>query len=148
MRLILVVCLPMLFLLGGCRSQKNQKAVLPAKPDPEAIQGTWMVLSFDVGGKASSNFANTEFSFTEVALTLKTVKEPAQEIKGTYRIDPDKNPKEIDLNLGTEGKEQKTLGIYSLEKGLLTLGIMKSETERPTAWSDPGVGVLTLKRIK
>jgi uncharacterized protein (TIGR03067 family) len=164
MRLLLIVCLPVFILLGGCRSQKTPMAG-PAKPDPEAILGTWIVLSFDVDGKASGELEKTEFIFTDKTVTLKRPKGevirgttpdgrvisqqvPETEMNGTYRIEPGTTPKELDLKLAQDGKEKNWAAIYSLEKNVLSMGITKKEGERPTTWTEPGVGVLTLKRVK
>lgn len=159
---LLLLSLPVLVLLGGCRSQKAPLG--PVQPDPEAIQGTWTVISFDVDGKPDGELDQTEFTFTDKTVKLKRPKGMARktlpdgrvidlklsemEMKGSYRIEPGTSPKEIDLKLMQDGKEKNWIAIYSLEKNSLTLGITKKEGERPTTWTEPGIGVATLKRGK
>lgn len=155
MRLFLLGLLPVLCLLGGCGS----------KNDKDLIQGTWTVISFEADGKPQKELENSQFTFTNEALTLKqadrgevgtTTKDgkmskthqPGEEMTGTFRLDPAKHPKEIDLVMQRKGREdRKSLGLYTLEGDALKIAIAKDET-RPTGFGGPGVAVITLKRGK
>ncbi len=158
--LVLVACLPLVLLLGGCGSGKK------AKTDQQMIQGTWVVQSLEVGGKASKDMDNAEWTFTNDAVELRQpgreivtgaaksgqpimTKAPDRESKGTFHLNPTKNPREIDLTMQADGQEREVAGIYIVEHDKLTLGIpTKKDGPRATSWSEPGLGVLTLKRVK
>jgi RNA polymerase sigma factor (sigma-70 family) len=102
-----------------------------AKSDKEAIQGTWVAVSGEQNGEKvpKEKLEAIKLIFTEDKVTREGY-EPAE---GTYSIDPDKKPKEIDL-FADAAKPWK--GIYELKETTLKL-ICKRE-DRPTDFDSNG----------
>jgi uncharacterized protein (TIGR03067 family) len=99
--------------------------------DHDLIQGKW---------KAGNNLKGLEFTAETVWMLSPNGerREPA-----TYKLDPSKNPKEIDI---TE-KGKTVLGIYAIDGDTLTICV--SESFRPTELKDgPGCTFFVLKREK
>jgi RNA polymerase sigma-70 factor (ECF subfamily) len=96
-----------------------------AKPDKETLQGTWVAKSGERNGTKLSEEELKEWEQLVFAGD-KVTREAKERREGTYTIDPDKKPKEIDLF--TEANTWK--GIYEL-KGT-TLKLCVSFGERPS----------------
>jgi uncharacterized protein (TIGR03067 family) len=89
-----------------------------AKKDQEAIQGTWKVVSGEQGGKVQDNAKEFTMTFEKDVFTVKRGDEVV--VKGTFKLDPAKTPKAIDMKI-TEGKNdqdkgKEVHGIYELTK--------------------------------
>src|SRR4051794_30271185 len=81
----------------------------PAKlRDSEAIQGEWRIASFEEDGQKTpaEKLAKLTYVFKEGKAALCVDGKVVAE--GTYKLDPDKEPKHINLNLG----DADGLGIY------------------------------------
>ncbi len=119
----------------SARSQEDQKEAqskqAEAKSDKEAIQGTWVAMSGEQNGEKvpKEKLEAIKLIFTEDKVTREGY-EPAE---GTYKIDPEKNPKEIDLF--TDAKKP-WMGIYELKGTSLKL-ICKTK-DRPTDYDSNG----------
>jgi uncharacterized protein (TIGR03067 family) len=91
-----------------------------AKKEVEKLQGTWKVVSIEEGGKVASEKGNRTVTFDKDTLTLSQDGEAV--LKGTFKLDPSKKPKAIDVTI-TQGKgadKGKVLqGIYELDKDSL-----------------------------
>jgi uncharacterized protein (TIGR03067 family) len=117
--------------------------------DKERIQGAWRVESATIAGKKAS------------AEELKELQKDPMVFRGdklvgryeaTFKLDPDKKPKEIDITAGT-GKQQMTFrGIYRLDGDELTLCLSSvPDGERPAAFTlkeGDKAGTIVLKRSK
>lgn len=129
-----------------------------AKKDVEQLQGTWIVIAAIVDGKKievpADKIGQAKMVFKGDTIAhhglgngrVKTHK---------FKINPAKNPKELDVILKGEEpgeKDQVKVWIYELEGDNLKLCSGKDgDAPRPTAFvSKPGSGalVLTLKREK
>ncbi len=132
---------------GGAQKDKGKK-------DQDKIQGTWEVVEFIANGRSVPD---------EVRSKIKVViKDDKMEITGTggldkreyvFKLDPKKNPKEIDAILQFEPFKGKTShAIYDLDGDKLKLCMPNTPTtERPTEFKAPTgskLGLLVLKRTK
>jgi uncharacterized protein (TIGR03067 family) len=90
-----------------------------AKKDQEALQGTWRPVSSEQGGKDDTEQSKDyALVFDKDTFTVKKGDEVM--LKGTFKLDPSKKPKTIDMTI-TEGrrdddKGKELHGIYELSK--------------------------------
>jgi uncharacterized protein (TIGR03067 family) len=128
--------------LAGARPEEK------AKSDKDDIQGTWVFVSAEEGGKA---VPEDELKKFEMVFASDKVKFPIkQEVKELgYKLDPARKPKQIDIAFGeTETAE----GIYELDGDKLKVCLTKpGHGDRPTKF-DSTEGresvLLVLKRKK
>jgi uncharacterized protein (TIGR03067 family) len=119
------------------------------------IDGTWLVTSIEKGGKKLPGDLLEKFRQTLEFRGEKykvTVLDKVQE-EGTFKTDPKKNPKTIDLMITSGRDKDKTQrGIYRLEGDTLTVSMSQpGAEERPGAFStEEGstFAVIVLKRQK
>jgi RNA polymerase sigma-70 factor (ECF subfamily) len=121
------------------------KAAAPAnekpKSDKELLQGTWAPVSGEQNGKEIPKERLTDrFIFTKDKFTLQYVRGEARE--GTYTIDPEKKPKELDLTFGN----QTLMGIYEL-KGT-RLKYVGMERGRPSDFDSTGATLVVFEKEK
>jgi uncharacterized protein (TIGR03067 family) len=122
-----------------------------AKKDIEALQGTWRPVTSEKGGKEQNDEAK-EHTLTFEKDTFTVKKGDEVRIKGTFKLDPSKTPKAIDMTV-TEGrrdedKGKELHGIYELGKD--TLKWCTSEPggkERPKEFATKEL-LVTLKKEK
>ena len=117
--------------------------------DLEKLQGTWVITSFAVGGKAVPGPVGDTFKIEGDTFTLS----PRTELMtGTVTVDPTQKPKAIDLDVTKGGKKGVALCIYALEADELKLSFAEPGLKaRPTELgSKTGTGHIfaTLKRKK
>jgi uncharacterized protein (TIGR03067 family) len=116
-----------------------------AKADLKKFAGTWAVESAVAGGKEepADKIEKVRFIFAGDKLTFK---EGDKEEEGSFKIDPAKKPKQIDLTI--KGKSHE--GIYAFAKGKLKLCVAL-EGGRPTKFESPAGSktiLVVLKREK
>jgi uncharacterized protein (TIGR03067 family) len=127
---------------------KLQPAVLqPDKQtDRDRLQGTWQVQSVTEGGKTMQGDAvkSHKLAFKGDQVTIHG---EGKAKEGTFKIDPTKKLKEIDITLGEQKKHG--LGIYKLEGETLTIALSEPPRGRPTAFAseeDSRITLIVLKR--
>jgi uncharacterized protein (TIGR03067 family) len=121
MRLQLLVIFACALMVSAGRSEDK-----PAPSDKDKIQGTWLVVSAEQGGKPLS---------PEDAKTLKlvfagdklTLQHNDQKVQGPFKLDPDKKPKEMDVEIA--GKTCKA--IYQLDGDTLKIAHGEPGDPRP-----------------
>jgi uncharacterized protein (TIGR03067 family) len=136
--------LALILLLAGANARGGD-----AKKDKEKLQGTWMLTSMEVGGKAVPLPKDAKLIFAGDKLTATGG--PMGDEHATYKLDAGKKPRQIDLIEKKDGKDGKTIqGIYSIEGDTLKLAfaVEAEKGPRPTAFEGKEVGVMTLKRVK
>ncbi len=115
--------------------------------DTVNIEGTWVVESATVDGKAEDDIKGEKMTFKNGTLTVKTKQ---KDEKGTYKLDSAQKPKTIDVT--DDGKNETYAGIYKLDGDRLTICVPdKAGNARPkefTAKEGSRQMVLELKREK
>lgn len=144
----LLLCAGVCLLLAADEPKKD--AVKEAKM---ALIGTWQVQTIEKRGMditkllGRNSVTSMKWEFTEDKFIprSKTTSEPAEE----YTIDPNKNPKHIDLTTETG----KTLGVCTIEGDTLLISYGPVGEDRPsqlktTEKDKPGIRLYVLRRVK
>ncbi len=126
-----------------------------AKKDQAGLQGTWKPVSSEQNGKDTTDEGKEHtLIFEKDTFTVKRGDNVM--IKGTFKLDPSKKPKTIDMTV-TEGrrdedKGKELHGIYELDGDTLKWCTgQPGTTERPTEFSTKAGGkelLVTLKKEK
>lgn len=121
------------------------------KREEEKLAGAWRVTGVHVNGMIlpSRQVPDLKLTFKDGQFTARLGKEKPQE--GSYKLDPSKKPKTIDLErtLGPD-KGKKQVGIYELTGHTLRICACEAGNDRPTDFDTndkPGYTVLILKRV-
>jgi RNA polymerase sigma-70 factor (ECF subfamily) len=105
-----------------------------AKTDRQKLQGSWAVVAVTENGREIAEdevkARNAEIVFAGDKLTVQ-IRGKAKEF--TYRLDPARKPRHIDMV--EDGMTSK--GIYLLEKGTLKICMAKDNDERPAEFTAP-----------
>jgi uncharacterized protein (TIGR03067 family) len=121
--------LALVALLGTCSAALNQAS---ADDDRAALRGTWRPVSMQQDGK----FLSKE-RIDKIRLTIRddlrfTFTSGNNSHSGVYRIDPSKNPGELDIAVETGAEKGKVyLVIYKLEGGRMIQCMQVSNKNRP-----------------
>ena len=123
----------------------------PADADADKIQGTWVAIWVETGGKPAPS--NTIKNLSLLITADKIAFNPGGENRqSTYKLDPAKTPKIIELTPQDGPAKGKTLrGLYELDGDRLKLCVQNGEGEEPTEFATkPGTGwrLLILRRKK
>jgi uncharacterized protein (TIGR03067 family) len=122
-----------------------------AKKEYEKLTGTWKIVSLQIEGTN----AETD-DIKEMRLVLQgdhfTLKQGGTDYNGTYKVDPTRKPKTIDVFF-TDGPEKgnTAYGIYELDGDTYKVCISMTGKERPKEFaSKAGSGhvVEVFKRVK
>ena len=121
------------------------------KKEYDKFEGTWKMESFTVDGKPTPIE-----TFAEFRMTLKgekfTTDSAEGRTNGTYKVDPSKSPKTIDIRFtGGQLDGHSMLGVYELDGDTYKVCLPAGGKERPKELaSKPGSGLVleVLKRVK
>jgi uncharacterized protein (TIGR03067 family) len=110
-----------------------------AKKDKEALQGAWRPVSSEAGGKDQTEEAKDHTLVFE-GDTFAVKKGDEVRVKGTFKLDPTKKPRTIDMTVTEarrgEDKGKELHGIYELDKGTLKWCTAEpGGTDRPKEFS-------------
>jgi uncharacterized protein (TIGR03067 family) len=146
MRLVHLVTVAALGLVLVAADDKTDDA----KKDKEKLAGKWTVVSSTLDGKEQDKSEDNSLTFDGDALTIHF---KGKEHKATFKIDPEKKPKQIDVTPTDGDEKDKVLkGIYSLEKEDLKICIAHGEgKDRPTEFEskeDSQILLIVLKKAK
>jgi uncharacterized protein (TIGR03067 family) len=136
-------------LLVGADSPKDE-----AKKAQEKLQGTWKAVTVERRGESKEDEEEHHLIFDGDKFRIKRGGQTM--IQGTFKLDPSKKPKEIDMKITEDetGKHKgKTApGIYALDGDTLKWCVAEpSTTERPKEFSAPAdtkLMFITLKRVE
>ncbi len=118
-------------------------ALLLAEPGKDAafekelaqFQGTWRPISMEMDGKflAEEQIGKTRLTIKGEKFTFDTGKDSHD---GLYKIDPSKNPKQLDIVITRGDEKGKTyLVAYKFEKGQMVQVMEVSNAKRPTEFT-------------
>jgi len=113
---------------AGCLLAADAPKDDPAKKEQTQLQGAWIVVSAERGGKALDELKDSRVKVEGDKLTI-TVASKKKEETARFKLNPTTKPKQIDILEG----QTAALGIYSLEGDTLTICWTKGGKERPTA---------------
>jgi len=104
----------------------------PAPDDAKLLQGTWILVGFEVNGKSIGDAVRgvgikVTFKDREVMFSGKGAGGKDGPLTGTFQLDPSKKPKTIDTTINKEVEP----GIYQLEGDTLKLCTARAGGERP-----------------
>jgi uncharacterized protein (TIGR03067 family) len=141
MRVQLLAALTFGLLLAPARAEDK-----PAKGDKEKLQGTWAVVSGERNGKPipEEMVKNVKLAFAGDKFTIHN---KDRKTEGTFKLIPDKKPKQIDVDMGG----QLAKGIYELDGDTLKIAHGEAGAPRPKEFSTKEgsrVAVVVLKRQK
>ena len=96
----------------------------PMKKELRKFQGTWIVESFTADGKELAELKGKKITFTGDQMALFG----EADRKGTIKIDPSKNPRQIDIQdpENEKKKRQPTPGLYEFNGDTLKLAVADS----------------------
>ena len=121
-------------------AQVAQVAQDKAKSDKDKLQGTWVAMS---GQRLGVDFDEAQLkNWVLVFEDDRFIRDGGERVEGTYKIDPDKKPKEIDLVFSGH----TWLGIYELKGD--TLKLVFRLKERPTEFNSNDATLLDCEKKK
>jgi len=135
------------------------RAADPAADEAKKLQGEWQAVEVEVKGKKvtkdDAEVKNLRLVIEGNGIILADPTGGDKDRKKTFKLDPSKSPKEIDItSLDGQEKDQTAACIYKLDKDRLTICMpyfSKDPTQRPTefkAGADDGLMLITLERVK
>ena len=143
----LLACM-VLGLLLGVDAPKDD-----SKKDKEKLQGTWKAVTAQRRGESDPTAEEHRLIFSGDEFSVKKGEETM--IKGKFKIDTSKKPKEIDMEFIETKKDslkgKTALGIYELDGDTLKWCWNKPGGERPKRFSSEAADehlLVTLKREK
>jgi uncharacterized protein (TIGR03067 family) len=131
----------------------------PAAYEGKKLQGEWRAVEVELQGKKltkdDAEAKTMRFVIKDNGLTFSNTEKTGRERKKTFKLDPGKTPKEIDIT-SLDGQEKDTTAacIYKLDGDRLTICMpyfAKDPSVRPKefkAEADSGLMLLTLERAK
>jgi uncharacterized protein (TIGR03067 family) len=126
-KLLLVMVVALLVSAGraGQDADKQDK-------DEKKIVGAWVIVSGEKGGEKvpEEKFKEDKLVFGADGKIIH--QRPGKEMELTFKLNPAKTPKEIDV---TESENEVHKGIYVLDKDSLKICVAHAPDERPTEFA-------------
>jgi uncharacterized protein (TIGR03067 family) len=138
---LVVCCLPLAYGATPSASPKEQ----------ERLEGSWTFIKSSGGpNPKKEGGAGMRVLFKEN--TIAFVADKKRDVRGTYTVDPSKNPKTMDITLDNDGAKVITQAIYELDGDMLKLchylGPMASKARPKEFVADKQTVIGVLKRVK
>ena len=126
MKLHALIVLSLVFLLAA-----NDAKETAVKKDLQKLQGTWTVVSMEMDGKLMSADARQKIKLTLHGENY-VFKNGGGGNAGLYKLDPTKDPKELDIVVAGGAENGKVyLVIYKIEGNTMTQCMELSNKNRP-----------------
>jgi uncharacterized protein (TIGR03067 family) len=121
-----------------------------AKKELEKLQGEWTMVSLEQRGKKVPDETVNLYKLTIKGDQWIVKAGDGPESKVTFKIDPSKDPKTLDMTFKGADEETSSQGIYKLEGDTLTLCRTVGDRERPKEFkTTEEAGILVVwKRAK
>ncbi|VTR91476.1 sigma-70 family rna polymerase sigma factor : RNA polymerase sigma factor, sigma-70 family OS=Singulisphaera acidiphila (strain ATCC BAA-1392 / DSM 18658 / VKM B-2454 / MOB10) GN=Sinac_7487 PE=4 SV=1 [Gemmata massiliana] len=133
------------------------RAADPAADEVKKLQGEWAAVEVELNGKkvGKDDAKSMRFVFKDNELVARDTDKPGRERKKTFKLDPSKTPKEIDItSLDGQEKDKTAACIYKLDVDRLTICMpyfVEDASVRPKEFkvgAKDGLMLLTLERVK
>ena len=117
------------------------------KKPADALQGKWKVTKFSFGGleQPAGDLAKKDPMLEFKGEEMIPWEKGAAKEGGKYKIDAGKTPATIDVETKDLGK---MIGIYKIEKDVLTLCLSMEGAKRPEKFDDKDTILLVLEKAK
>jgi uncharacterized protein (TIGR03067 family) len=139
---IAVLLLPLAGLLPAAEGDKAELAKL---------KGTWQAVSAEEDGRKAKPM-ELEKTFLVIEGDRYTIQLPDGAQKGTFKIDPSKTPRRMDVLPADGPPKGKTIrGIYELKGATLRCCLAQPDKDRPTEFTGKagsGCGLFVYKRME
>jgi uncharacterized protein (TIGR03067 family) len=125
-----------------------QPDLVVARAETKRFQGVWSIQSNELNGRILRQFPAENWTATFEGDKIITRRGDTFWYSGTWKIDPTKNPKEIDFII-TKGREQGTvrLGIYTLNGDTLRVCFGKTRPKQFESLAGAGHQLLYYLRV-
>ncbi|MBA4017441.1 MAG: hypothetical protein C0483_09735 [Pirellula sp.] len=128
-------------------AEVNTEKKNEAKPDSEAIIGTWVLESSDrTSDVLQGDGQSVEVTFGETSFQFVVLKDGGKvlEISGTYVIDDKQTPKIFDVTLTGDGGANMIYAIYELDGDKFRTRFRDNNGPRPADFESPASDCQTL----
>jgi uncharacterized protein (TIGR03067 family) len=121
-----------------------------AKKEQDKLQGEWTMVSMETVGVKHSDDDVKKYTLTIKGDQWTVMNGLSPGAGRTFKIDPSKDPKSLDLTIKLGDQERVSQGIYKLEGDTLTLCRTQEGGERPKEFKTTAeAGILVVwKRAK
>jgi len=125
----------LVILMAGLLAGADSSTQAETKTDQDGIQGTWQGVSAEKQGQKAPEERVKAIQMI-ISADRFIFKRDDQTHVARYRIDPTRNPKQIDvIPADGSGKGKTSVGIYKLEGDTLTLCTSPPGEPRPTEFA-------------
>lgn len=117
------------------------------KKELETIAGKWNMLKVETGGGQNESVEGSSVRFDSDGTIEYSRADKV--LKGTFTIDPTKQPKQITIT--PDGSEKSVPGIYKIDNNRMTVCQARKNSERPKEFAltkDEQFVLFTLERAK
>jgi uncharacterized protein (TIGR03067 family) len=117
------------------------------------LEGTWIIVGMEVGGKALPEDLVAKSPEAERTIKITADKMIAtkngKEDPATYKLDTSKTPHEIDLvGKDSKGKEEKLSGIFKVDGDKLTLCVAQGDRPKEFKTTEKGQSMIMILQKK
>jgi len=139
---------------GGEQKKEEPKKEEPKKDDAvkadlEKLNGKWVAVSGEMNGQAILNRVLDGYTLAFSGDSCDFHQGNAPFVKRTFKIDPTKGPKTLDLVLADGAEKGKTnLAIYQFDGEILRICMARFDMARPSAFATKGITGVTILAFK